>query len=147
MTPVRLLVQISVFCVFCLFITRVRFPVMPVADVENIIVKGSQIKCDSGCELMKEKINQMSCYRKNHGNSGSKDQDDKSVSVSYYCRLAPCSQSFECTPDVKVPDQAKLTIDTFQCQFSDEVQKLLIEDSCALVYSDSRDCRPGHTSP
>ena len=84
MTPVRLLVQISVFCVFCLFITRVRFPVMPVADVENIIVKGSQIKCDSGCELMKEKINQMSCYRKNHGNSGSKDQDDNSVSVSDY---------------------------------------------------------------
>ena len=122
--PIWLLVQISVFC---LFITRVKFPVMPVANVENITVRGPQIKCNAGCELMKEKIKQMSCHKKNHGNSGGKDQDDTSVSVSYY--------DFECTPDVKVPDQAKLIIDTFQCQFSDEVQKLLIEDSCALVYS------------
>ena len=126
MTPLRpvwLLVQI---CVFYLLISLVKFPVTPVTNVDSISVKGSKLKCESGCELMDEQINKVSCFKKTFY-SKSNEGDKDTVSLSYY--------EFQCTPDVKVPDKIQFKIDKFQCQFSDEAKKMLIEDSCVLVYS------------
>lgn len=121
--PVLLLVQI---CVFYLLISIVKFPVVPVTNIDSIIVKGSKLKCESGCELMNEQITQVSCHKETFF-SKSNEGDKNIVSVSYY--------EFQCTPDVKVPDKAKFKIEKFQCQFSDEAKKMLIEDSCVLAYS------------
>ena len=126
MTPIRPVWLLVQMCVLYLLITQVKFPVMPVSNVDNIIVRGSKLKCESGCELMEEQISQVSCHKINPGSS-SNDEDENHVSVSYY--------DFECISNVKVPDKAKLIIDKFQCQFSDEAKKMLIEDSCTLVYS------------
>ena len=125
MTPLRPVWLLVQMCVLYLLITHVKFPVIPVGNVDNIIVRGSKLKCESGCELMEDKISQFSCHKINPGSS-SNDEDDNHVSVSYY--------DFECIPNVKVPDKAKMIIDKFQCQFSDEAKKMLIEDSCILVY-------------
>ena len=126
MTPLRpiwLLVQI---CVFYLLISLVKFPVTPVTNVDSISVKGSKLKCESGCELMDETINKVSCYKKTFYSKNNED-DKNTVSVSYY--------EFQCIPDLKIPDKIQFKIDKFQCQFSDEAKKMLIEDSCVLAYS------------
>ena len=126
MTPLRPVWLLVQMCVLYLLITRVKFPVMPVAEVDDIIVKGSKLKCESGCEIMNEQINQVSCHKKNL-RSRSLEGDENKVTVSYY--------DFECFPDMKIPDKAKLRITKFKCQFSDEAKKMLIEDSCSLIYS------------
>ena len=126
MTPLRPVWILVQMCVLFLLFTRVKFPVMPVAQVDDIFVKGSKLKCESGCEIMIEKINQVSCHKKNPG-SRSKEGDEISVSISYF--------DFECFPDTKIPDKVMFSVSKFQCQFSDEAKKMLIEDSCSLVYS------------
>ena len=63
MTPLRPVLLLVQICVFYLLISIVKFPVVPVTNIDRIIVNGSKLKCESGCELMNEQITQVSCHK------------------------------------------------------------------------------------
>ena len=117
-------------------ITQVKFPAVPVADVTDIFVKGANLQCQSGCELMNGPIDQVSCHKKKPNLA--EKEDGNVVTVSHHV--------FQCIPNVNMPVKVKFLISKLQCQFSDEAKKILIEDSCAVYYSLEERRRRGTSS-
>ena len=110
------------FYIISSFIPDTQFPVVPVQDVDSVVVKSPQLQCGAGCHLVPDDIEEVACSKL----VGDYDGDDGRV-------VAIADQKYKCAPDVDIPDHVKFSISKFECQFSDEESKMLIDSSCSAT--------------
>ena len=110
------------FTIISSFIPYTQFPVVPVQDVDSVVVKSPQLQCGAGCHLVQDDIEEVACSKL----VGDYDGDDGRV-------VAIADQKYKCAPDVDIPDHVKFSISKFECQFSDEESKMLIDSSCSAT--------------
>ena len=110
------------FYIISSFIPDTQFPVVPVQDVDSVVVKSPQLQCGAGCHLVPDDIEEVACSKLVGGDDG----DDGRV-------VAIADQKYKCVPDVDIPDNVKFSISKFECQFSDEESKMLIDSSCSAT--------------
>ena len=91
-------------------------------DVDSVVVKSPQLQCGAGCHLVPDDIEEVACSKL----VGDYDGDDGRV-------VAIAEQKYKCAPDVDIPDHVKFSISKFECQFSDEESKMLIDSSCSAT--------------
>ena len=119
------------FTIISSFIPYTQFPVVPMEDVDSVVVKSPQLQCGAGCHLVQDDIEEVACSKL----VGDYDGDDGRV-------VAIADQKYKCAPDVDIPDHVKFSISKFECQFSDEESKMLIDSSCSatitLIEKESR---------
>ena len=110
------------FTIISSFIPYTQFPVVPMEDVDSVVVKSPQLQCGAGCHLVPDDIEEVACSKL----VGDYDGDDGRV-------VAIADQKYKCAPDVDIPDHVKFSISKFECQFSDEESKMLIDSSCSAT--------------
>ena len=111
----------SIFYILSYLIPDTKFPVVPLEDVDIIQLTKDQLKCQSGCGLLSHAPDLMTCYR------NMKTETRVIVTIEghqYHCHL-----------NTDLPPKTSLQMEKFECQFSDEKSKLLIDDSCTAEFS------------
>ena len=111
------------FYVILSFVSNAKFTVMPLVDVQDIVVESQNLKCEFGChEGDKIGFNKFKCFKVDDGQSFGSNV------------VAVGDQKYQCITDVKLPEKIMLKINKFVCKFSDEENKLLNVDSCFASY-------------
>ena len=126
---------LSILCIVLFLVGKTKFPIVPVVDVDTFVIEDKKLKCDKGCDLVETKIDKIICDKNvaDYHNENNVEQT-KIVTVG--------DNSYGCRPNIKIPANIRLVIETFECNFSDETNLLLIVDSCSVSYSYEKS-RPG----
>ena len=119
---------LSVLCIILFFIGKTKFPIVPVVDVDTFVIEDKNLKCDKGCDLVETKIEKLLCDK-----NVADYHIENNVEQTKIVRVG--DNSYGCRPNIKIPADIRLVIETFECNFSDETNLLMITDSCTASYS------------
>lgn len=112
-------VNASLFYILSYFIPVTKIPVVPLEDVDIIQLTRDQLKCNSGCELLSQDPDSMTCYR-----NIVTETDVVTIEGHHY----------QCSLNIDLPQKISLKMEKIECQFSDEGSKLLIDNSCIAEF-------------
>ena len=116
----------SCFLLFYLllnFVTRTNLTIVPLIDVQDIVLESQSFKCESGCHLVDIDMKKLECHKVEDGHM----LGNNLVTVGTY--------QYYCFADVRLPEKIIFEMNTFDCIFSDEENKLLLVGSCFATYS------------
>ena len=114
----------SVLYILSYLINDTKFPGAPVDELE--MIKPSQVQCNSGCHLPGKSIldvDSIICTRE------PKDIDENVAKVMIG------RQEYRCHVNLELPPNVVFFLNSFDCKFSDENSRFMIEDSCSATYS------------
>ena len=95
MTSIYLL---PIFYIFSSLVPHSKVPILPISEVEEIIVESSNIQCVAGCDLVQPKmeVKKLKCRKVDVKDASAKVDESPLVSFSNY--------HFHCNADLKVPE-------------------------------------------
>jgi len=119
---------LTVTIIITLLICKTKFPIVPVIDVDSFSVEPPKLKCESGCTLVDPgMIKKLNCFKTDDDSRSPQAKDETEV-------VFVADQSYYCKTNVILPDKIKFEFVKFECQFSDEKNLLMIDDSCVISY-------------
>ena len=119
---------LTVVFIITILICKTKFPIVPVIDIDSFTVETPKLKCESGCLLVDPgEIQKIHCFKTDDDNRSPQAKDETEV-------VFVADQSYYCKTNINLPDKVKFEIVKFECQFSDEKDLLMIDDSCVVSY-------------
>ena len=103
----------SCFLLFYLllnFVTRTNLTIVPLIDVQDIVLESQSFKCESGCHLVDIDMKKLECHKVEDGQM----LGNNLVTVGTY--------QYYCFADVRLPEKIIFEMNTFDCIFSDDPQ-------------------------
>ena len=139
---------LPIFYLFSSLVPHSKLPIVPISDVEEIVVENPKVKCVSGCDLVASETDakKFKCLKVDDKDVAGQSDPLHFVTLSNY--------HFQCRTNVVLPGNVNiiiryiflvfvslllynlgLPIRALDCKFSDQEDKMFIFDSCVITYS------------